>query len=251
MAGHHNPIHGLERTHWYERSWVQAVLAAIPAVVAAAVAAVDAYPGGRYLMLGFSGAWLFFGQVFLILSSHRKDKKDELDRSHDGLRACAFVLHKTVLEALLRESDEDPGLRVTIHRVVPPMNDPQHIEQVIPYVGGDSAGEGRLFSLRSGITGCAIRELSPFVMDRQSASETEYRKELVSEWHYTEADAKRSSMDKFSGMAVPVKDSTGQKAVAVVYLDSSRKGAFSNGGIAQLVVDACGGVTAYVGARYG
>lgn len=251
MAGHHNPIHGLEQAHWYEKSWVHAVLAAVPSVIAGSLAAVDAYPNGRYLLLGLSGVWLLCGQFIVVLGALKKDKKEELDRSHDGLRACACVLHKAVLEALLRESEEDPGLRVTIHRVVPPMNDPQYIEQVISYVGGGGDGEGRKFSIRSGITGCAIRELSPFVMDRQSASETEYRKELVSEWHYTEADAKRSSMDRFSGMAVPVKDSTGQKAVAVVYLDTSRKGAFSNGGIAQLVVDACGGVTAYVGARYG
>lgn len=250
MSADRNPIHGLEKTKWYERTLVKELFVAVPAVVAAGFAAFDAYPNGRWGLLLFSFLWLIGAQTVVLLSALNKDRREDLRRSHDGLRAAAYTLHESVLRALLRESGEDPGLRTTIHRVIPPINDPDHIEQIIDYVGGAGGGKNRKFPVRAGITGCAVRELLPFTMDRQDLSDDDYRKNLVSEWHYTKADAARATPDRYSAIAVPLVDKTGQRAIAVVYLDTHRKGAFSNKDTAQLVIDASGGISDYVGERY-
>lgn len=248
MAGNKNPIHGVERRKFYQTTWFAELVATVPPVIASGIAAFDAYPVGRWGWLTLSLIWFVIGQIVALVIAAKKEKEAENQRNHDGLRGAANVLYGIVSEKLLRDSNEEHGLRVTVHRVEPPLDDPQNILQLIDYVGSGT-GAGRLFPIRSGITGCAVRERVPYVMDRAGGSEDEYKKELVSAWHYTEADAKKATMDRFSAMAFPVTDRSGQHVVAVVYLDTRRKGAFSDE-MQELVIDSCRGITTYVGERY-
>ena len=196
-------------------------------------------------------AWLLIGQALKVANAYHQDAKDDELRSHEGLTAAMYVLHASVTDALIKQDDTDPDLRATFHRVLPPLDDPQQIEQIIPYVGGTNDGKDRKFWVRSGITGCAVRTGADcYVMDRQGQSEEAYRQELISEWHYTSADVKKMTMNRFSAIAVPVTDLTGQHVIGVIYLDAKRKACFS-GETLDLVLGACGGISKYVGVRYG
>lgn len=251
MSGDKNPIHGSEKKKFYEKKWLVELVASGPPAAAAGIGALTA-PSSLGLLLFGALLWLLVAQSLKVANAYRQDKKEDELRSHDGLIAAMHVLHGLITAGALKTDDDDPAIRATFHRVVPPLRDPQFLEQIIPYVGGDNGGQGRTFSIRSGITGCAVRTGSDvFVMDRQSQSDDDYKQELISDWNYTAADAKKMTMDRYSAIAVPVTDRTGHQVIGVIYLDAKRKSCFSSPEMTQLVIDACGGISTYVGARYG
>lgn len=278
MTGKKNPIHGLRKRAFYEHKWlVEAIAAGPPFVIAAyaafkaqaasnaaATAAAAADATGTASVAGSSGSeagslilgsvclWLLVASIFKVLAAKAQDKKEDLARGHDGLLAALRVMHSVVARfGKLTTPDLEKSLRVTFHRVVPPLESSEYIEHIVPYVGGNGSesGPGRKFSIRSGITGCAIREKAVFVMSRQSEKYEDYVSELVRDWSYTEPDAKKMTSDRFSAMAVPVRG-RGQDVLGVVYLDSSSKDFFSSDEMQQTVVAACVGIANYIGDRY-
>ena len=79
------------------------------------------------------------------------------------------------------------GLRTTFHRLVPPIHEPQDIEQIVNYAGSGGEGMGRTFPAYAGIAGRAIRTKTPLMMSRQHRTEDKLRTGLVPEWGYTAA----------------------------------------------------------------
>lgn len=266
MVGKNNPIHGVRRRAFYERKWLVEAIAAGPPFVGATYSAYKAWLADKAadapsvdaaitngvdpLILGGACAWLLVASIVKVLAAKAQDAKEDQTKGHDGLIAALHIVHSMVARAgKLITTEQRQTLRVTFHRVVPPLERSEHIEQIVPYVGGVGSEPGRTFSIRSGITGCAIREKAVFVMSRSSEKYEDYVNELVREWSYTEADAKKMTTDRFSAMAVPVRG-RGQEVLGVVYLDSSSKEFFSSDEIQQTVVAACVGVTDYIGERY-
>ena len=249
-----NPIHGKFSRRFYEKKWIVEILASGPPALVAGIAASKAYETNsagstwRYLCAGL--VWLVVAQAIKVAVAYKQDAKDDEQRSHDGLQAALKVLHAAVHDLLLQKSKDDPGLRATFHRVVPPLSDPAKLEQIVPYVGGSEDGEERTFPIHAGITGRAVRQKTIFLMARQSESDDQYRNELITDWNYTEADTRRMTMDRFSAMAIPVTDRTGQHVLGVIYLDAKRRNCFSSEDVQKLVVAAAGGITRYVGERY-
>lgn len=266
MTGKKNPIHGLRKRAFYERKWLVEAVAAGPPFIGATYSAYKAWSASNAvvdpsvtvvatngvdpLILGGACAWLLLASVIKVLAAKAQDSKEDLSKGHDGLLATLHVVHSVVARlGKLATPAQNKSLRVTFHRVVPPLENSEHIEHIVPYVGGSGSEPGRAFSIRSGITGRAIREKAVFVMSRQSERYEDYVNELVREWSYTEADAKKMTTDRFSAMAVPVRG-RGQEVLGVVYLDCSSKDFFASDEMQQTVVAACVGVADYIGERY-
>jgi hypothetical protein len=266
MTGKKNPIHGLRRRAFYERKWLVEAVAAGPPFIGATYTAYKAWyasnapvdPGATIaatsgvdpIILGGACAWLLLASVIKVLAAKAQDTKEDLAKGHDGLLATLHVVYSVVAhQGKLTTPEQRKSLRVTFHRVLPPLENSEHIEHIVPYVGGSGSEPGRKFSIRSGITGRAIREKAVFVMSRQNEKYEDYMDELVREWSYTEADAKKMTTDRFSAMAVPVRG-RGQDVLGVVYLDCSSKDFFASDEMQQAVVAACVGVTDYIGERY-
>ena len=152
--------------------------------------------------------------------------------------------------AKVPENDRRGCLRATFHRVVPPIDDAEYLEQIVPYIGGDGGGAGRRFSIRAGITGQAVRDRQPYTMERKSEDYEDYKRELVSEWHYTDGDVRSITSDRFSAMAIPVKARNGQDIVGVIYLDSKTRKFFAQESVRIATLGACAGVVNYIGERY-
>lgn len=266
MVGKNNPIHGLRKRAFYEHKWLVEAIAAGPPFVGATYSAIKALESSAVpadskalvatangvdpLILGSVCAWLLIASVIKVLAAKAQDTKEDLAKGHDGIRAALHIVHTTVSRVGKLETPEQRrSLRVTFHRVVPPLESSDYIEQIVSYVGGNGSEPGRRFSIRSGITGRAIRENAVFLMSRQSVKYEDYVNELVSDWSYTEADAKKMTTDRFSAMAVPVKG-RGQDVLGVVYLDSSSKDFFAADEMQQTVVASCVGIADYIGERY-
>ena len=266
MAGKENPIHGMGKRAFYEHKWLVEAVVAVPPIFGAAypvcqawfVSAPAAAPRIEQgtinaeipIILALVCAWLILGSVLKVLAAKAQDVRENLSKGHEGLLATLNVVHSVVAGlGGLETPDETRQLRVTFHRVVPPLDNSEYIEQIVPYLGGSGREPGGQFSIRSGITGRAIRENAVFVMSRQNDDYEKYLKELITDWAYTEADAKKLQSDRFSGMAVPIKGREGV-VLGVVYLDSCIKNFFDTNEIQEAVVAACVGVTKYIGERY-
>jgi hypothetical protein len=235
----------------YEHKWIVETVSVVPPVIAAGYAA---YAANANPNTAASVPWLLFGIVWLILASivkilqaFQQDKEFAMRNTHEGLAGASRVLHASVLKQanLPQKSGE---LRVTVHRVVPPLESPKHYEQLIPYIGGNGGEAFRLFPIHTGITGRVAREQGALVYSRQNDDYDAYLKELVAHWGYTEAEARKLQQDRKAWMAVPI-FSAEQVVLAVVYLDSSTKDVFTSE-IKQLVIDSCGGFAAHITERY-
>lgn len=253
MIGKKNPIHGLRKQKFYEKNSFVELIAAGPPVVAAIFGAFDAYQKeNQILLIGLCLGcfWVIILAFVKIQIAKAKDQQEERNRGHDGLVAALHIIHKVVAHVgnIGGEKDERK-LRVTFHRVEPPLEKSDHIEQIVPYVGGSGGGCGRTFSIRAGITGKAIRENALFVMQRASDKPEDYVKELIQKWGYTEADARQMQQDRFSAIAVPV-SGKGNDVLGVLYLDSSERNFFNGKKMRETVVSACAGLANYIGERY-
>jgi len=233
------------------------VVGAVPPIVTSIVAAwkLSQDDVEKWLIAAMCGIplWLLAVCVLKVFQAQTQDSKDDESSRHDGLTGALAVLHAHIANCGGLSSDaERRKVRVTFHRVVPPLEGAEYIEQIVEYVGGSGDGPGRTFSIRSGLTGKAIRERKAYTMERKSESFDEYKKELVKDWNYIADDVKNFTSDRFSAMAVPItsKPGNGQSVIGVVYLDSSIKGFFKNTKVRTEVLVGCMGITEYTGSRY-
>jgi hypothetical protein len=172
--------------------------------------------------------------------------KPEEQPPHD-LAGCLHALH-AILLALKGSDVPDPRLRLTIH--VPVGQD--KLEQVLDYVGDQRGGRSapRTFSVHSGIIGKAYREQKACVGSRKNDDYETYIKELVEEWGYTEAEARKLNPSSKSWMAVPLLNLLDQRKVeGIVYIDAVEKDFFTE--VQKgLVLFACVGIAQYVAQKY-
>lgn len=258
VSNHKNPIHGTRTLGVLDKKAFVEAIGSGPPVLAAAITSIGLLQGPNVNMAlaavsGCACLWLVFAAVVKVLHGNAQDKAVEAERSHDGLKAALHVLHRVVCHQAKVVDPKDGFLRATFHRVVPPLNECEHIEQIVPYVGGDAragGGLGRKFSVRSGITGSTIRSRDVFIMNRQNDDPGAYKDELIKAWHYTAEDVKNLTMDRHSGMSIPILDKSGQHVLGVVYLDSSKKNLFSAAVMQKLVLAACSGISSYTSERY-
>jgi hypothetical protein len=250
-------IPGVEHQWWVRtmrQKWLVELVGSVPPLVVAAIAAFRFVQDDATRTVGYwsagAAAWLFLASLVKILHTRELDKDANAKRDHDGLRAAMLVLHASAANACGLADAECNQLRVTFHRVVPPLTNAEQIEQVVPYAGGDGGGEGRTLSVRSGITGRCIRTKQLYTMHRPDGDVATYKQQLEADWGYTQADANKLSTDKMSFMAVPVLDGTGKHALGVIYLDCVQPNMFESPEVQDDIFRMCGGVTQYVSERY-
>lgn len=246
-------IPGVAKRGLLESKTFVEVVSVAPPMFAAAAAAMNASTMRMAAWLGAGALWLLAASVVKVMHARIQDKAAQRQADHDGLVGALYVLQATVAKACGILEDIDVHLRVTVHRAVLPgrngrLSDAEEIEQVVDYVGGSGGGGGRRFSIRSGVTGLAIRKGEPCAGMRQSDDEVAYIGELKAQWGYTEQDARRMARGRYSFMAVPIR--CGQHVLGVIYLDSDQRDAFTGTEIAEQVVAACGGINRYVDWRY-
>ena len=248
-------IPGWKATPWYRKKRTLELVGSVPPAMAAIAAAfklsVDGAPQPFVWAAAGVAVWLLGASALKISAAASEDKKAHPELEHEGLTAALYVLHYATSHACGLDPDEaKKQLRVTFHRVLPPIESPIEIEQLVDYVGGGFDGRGRKFSVRSGIAGKSARTGEIYQASRQNDDAQKYRTEMQDVWGYTASDVKKLSDDRFSWMAVPVKDETGTHSLGVVYLDSTVKSLFEEKSRQVAVVVACTGIAAYVDRRY-
>ena len=243
-------IPGPRKERFYEKKYVVELIAILPPLITAAVAALVslADPAKRALGWWLAGAtgWMALASAIKVLHAATQDRDRKRARQYDGLYGSLWVLYESVRRAAALEPPREGTLRITIHRVVQTADGDaaEELEQLLPYVGGKGAPPGRRCSIRSGVIGRAARGRVVVVVARDSENYSDYVRELISKWAYTEDDARKLTPDRRSWMAVPVLAADGSVA-AVVYLDSSLRDFFT-AEVTHLVVNGCHGITSYV-----
>jgi hypothetical protein len=203
-----------------------------------------------WALIGAS-AWLAAASLVKVLHARSQDAAQKRSEDYEGLLAALHVLHGAVRSRAGLEDSRNGTLRATIHRVVPGEGGDggaEEVEQLLPYLGGEGGPAHRTFSVRSGITGKAVREKSIFTATRDLPDYETCLLEMVRDWSYTAEDARRLTPDRRSWMAVPI-SASGGAVQAVVYLDSSEIN-FFGAEVQRAVLDACSGITTYINEVY-
>jgi hypothetical protein len=248
-------IPGPQKERFYEKKYVVELVAVLPPLITAAVGALVSLGDPAKRILGWwlvaATGWLALASLVKVLHAAVQDRDRKRSRNYDGLRGSLWVLYETIRRAAGIEKPGDGTLRVTIYRVVVPRKKAEPaeaLEQLLPYVGGAGGGARRTFSIRSGAIGLAARNKTPVMAKRKSAGHSDFVKELVHDWGYTENEARSITADRQAWMAVPIFSGQGA-VVAVVFLDSSVPGFFTSV-IRRTVGNACGGIAAYIAEAY-
>lgn len=252
-----NPIRGLNKTRFWKKKWLVELLSSGPAVVAAFFSAysLSTQHASWFWWLFVGASWVVVASVIKVCVAYEEDHRLEVDHEHEGITACLHVLHATIEHQGTLEFAGEIGanfdLRATFHRIVEPLDDPAHLEQVVDYVGGSGGGKGRLINIQSGITGQAVRENDVFVMDRDVQDVQEYFRTLVSDWHFRKSEATKLTPDRFSAIAIPITSNGDRNLVlGVVYIDSKRQDFFNKTRLQECAVNCCAGLNSFIGARY-
>lgn len=167
-------------------------------------------------------------------------------RAFSGLEGCLQTLHHALLASA--EEGELPVLRLTIYRPVRASS--VNLEQLLDYISNDPKrrkGAGRQFSQHCGIIGLAYRTGQTKVAFREVEDAEAYIQELVSEWNYSEDQARGLELRGKSFMAVPLAGDSGIEAV--LFIDSTKPDYFSKNRI-DLIQNACSGIALFIGRTY-
>ncbi len=173
----------------------------------------------------------------------------------DVYAACQ-VLHDLLAANLdVNDEVEPEAIRVTVYRVTSTSNgSPTELERAIPYAvarGGKSKPPGTRILASCGIIGRAARTGDAQISDRVAATVEDFRKDLIAQWGFDEEQAKSVDDSRYSWMAVPIKNETKGVFDAVVYLDSSRRLAFSEQICETIVYPACSAIALCIEREYG
>jgi hypothetical protein len=172
-------------------------------------------------------------QLVGLAAARRKESTHELD-------GCLYTLHAVLAPG--------PGcrLRLAIHVPVGDM-----LEQVTDYIG-DTPRPGRVgqqYPANTGIIGKSVREKETFVARRVNDDYEAYVRELVTDWNYTERQARRINPGAMEWMAAPIYDPARDRVDAVLFLDVNQRGFFT-AERQELVLAGLSGIALFVGRRY-
>jgi hypothetical protein len=235
---------------WYENKWVAEAIASVPPIIAALYSAYAAYQNPQTAkatpILLVSALWLLFGGLWKVGIARRDDQSQS---PKNPLYAAVWVVRAAVAAASGIEDGDADALRVTVHRVVKPNNNPREIEQLCAYVGGTGGAPGRRFPIQSGVAGRAATTGKPTGMGFEKRSSIQDRIAELTQYGYNKDDATAIvAKDRLSFFAVPI-SSPSRTVIAVVYLDSKRE-KFFDAANSALIINACGGIASYLTEQY-
>jgi hypothetical protein len=181
---------------------------------------------------------IFVLSVFKSIVSLREKLKS---KSLHELEGCLHTVHSILA------GGSKVKLRITIHI---PIESDQKLEQILNYVGDSEKTEtaGRRFPAQCGVIGEALRTKQTVMARRVESDYEKYIDELVTEWHFTQKDARKLNPATMSWMAIPLEGTT-QEIAGVVYLDSSDPDFFSEERQTS-AINASVGIARFVRSRY-
>lgn len=245
---------GARQKRFWQEKWLREILFNGPPIIVAGSAAIRSWQEPAYdpWLSGLAATaclWLLLATIARVAVAHAEDRKDSPDAVHEGLHAAVCTMH-AMLADWCDKRHYSKDIRATFHRVVPPVHEAREIEQIINYAGASGAGVGRIFPIHAGITGRAIRNKMPLVMSSRHRTDVQLRMELVQEWGYTEAEARRLGPGRYSAMAMPVLDRAGRHPIGVIYLDSSDHALFERDDVVEIVGAGAKAINNFVTKRY-
>lgn len=248
-------IPGKSKRKIFEKEFIAVAIEFAPPLVASGVLAwaVHSDPGDFHLaaIAGGTTIWLLGASVINVLKARSQDKEKINEDPHEGLFGAIHSLYGILSAVLHIPVDDDGTLRITILRVVYDNlkdNDPEFLEQLLPYVGGSGGAVGRRISIRTGIVGRAANMKQVYVATRRTSDLTSFLQEMQEGWHFSINEARNLRPDRHSWMAVPIVGKN-QNVIAVVFLDSDKRDLFSPE-IQTLVISGCGGIASYLREHY-
>ena len=246
-------IPGAASTSLLQKKWFIESVSVVPPIIASAVAVIINYPDPTktsiFWIFLVAMVWLLVASVLRVFHAHHQDRKEVSQKNYEGLRGAMHVLY-AMLSKHLQYDDGDSGkLRITMHRVKyeEGKDEPIGLQQMLPYIGGSGGKAGRDFSINPGIIGHVARSREVRVASRVG-DHAAFVDDLVSNWFYTESEARTLTTDRKTWMAVPVLGAH-RKVLAVIYLDSAEQDAFSQT-VMELVLNGCIGIAAYISQYY-
>lgn len=253
-------IPGVRKTSFFQRKWMVELLILVSGSIGAMVTVWKLILDPKTVQLawwaGGSSLLLLLGSLLRVYQARTEDAEKERVHDHEGLHGAVHVMHAVVAAEIGIAAGGEDTLRITVHRVVPGQGataeSPDEIEQLLPYVGGTGGGAGRRFPIRAGVSGRAARSGKVIRMHLESDSQEAMRNNMV-EWGFTVADAKSLTQGRMSYMAIPIHSSANdlraENVIAIIYLDSNRKNAFTDD-VSQLALKAAIGFFEYFNVRY-
>jgi hypothetical protein len=162
------------------------------------------------------------------------------------LRGCLMTLHALLVETDRPEEEARIGLRLTVHV---PTRDNRELLQVLDYVGDSRGGRtaGRRLPVHCGIAGHVYRTGDAYHARREDADYEDYVRDLVTQWAYSEPQARKVDPSSMSWMAVPL--GAGKRIEGILYLDARDRDFFTEAR-QDLILRAAIGVARYVAERY-
>jgi hypothetical protein len=222
------------------------VLIALTALVAGTTGVSSLAAAGRH-----RAAWLAAGCAVVTcaltvtraaVTWARQARRESL---HE-LRGCLMTLHALLVEPGHPGEEARAGLRLTVHV---PSRDHRELVQVLDYVGDGRGGKtaGRRLPVHCGIAGHVYRTGDAYHAQRQDGDYEAYVRDLVEQWAYSEAQARKVDPASMSWMAVPL--GTDDRIEGILYLDARASGFFTEAR-QDLILRAAVGVARYVAERY-
>lgn len=222
-------------------------------VIASGAGVVGASTMSRYAADGLHGhAWAVgtasvIVLVFQFVKSGVQFGLARRSRSLHQLVGCLETM-KGVLEASAAGAP-DAGLRVTVYL---PIENGNTLEQVCDYVATDTFRRrdtaGRNLPATAGVVGRAYQTGKIAIANRIDGDADAHIDDLVKNWGFSKARARRIDPTVAAWMAVPLQ--TPENGVeAVVFLDAQRRGFFTDNR-QLLVLGGCGGLALFVRQRY-
>ena len=229
-----------------QTSQVYDVLIALTALAAGTTGVTSLLAAGRR-----GAAWLAAGcavatcALTVARAGATWSKQARRESLHE-LRGCLMTLHALLVETDRPEEEARTGLRLTVHV---PSRDNRELLQVLDYVGDARGGRtaGRRLPIHCGIAGHVYRTGDAYHARREDGDYEDYVRDLVTQWAYTETQARKVDPASMSWMAVPL--GTGKRMEGILYLDA-RDPDFFTEGRQDLILRAAVGVARYVAERY-
>jgi hypothetical protein len=198
------------------------------------------------------GPWAIAAGCVTVLAAALGITSSLLEVREEARKDSVYELEgclETLLSILNPPGDPeyDRGLRATLHVQD---DDGQSFVQVVDYVGDNRMPKtaGRKFRSSAGLAGRVLKSGEAYAASRASQNHEDYVRELISDWDYSEEEARARDMSAMSWMAVPLNENG--RIEGLLYLDSTRAGFFDDPGRQARVIGAAVGIAKFVARRY-
>jgi hypothetical protein len=227
-------------------SQVYDVLIALTALAAGTTGVVSLLSAGRVGAAWLAASCAVLTCVLTVTRAGVTWARQARRESLHELRGCLMTLHALLVETDRTEEEARVGLRLTVHV---PTRDNRELLQVLDYVGDGRGGKtaGRRLPVHCGIAGHVYRTGDAYHARREDADHEDYVRDLVTQWAYSEPQARKVDPSSMSWMAVPL--GTGRRIEGILYLDA-RDPDFFTEARQDLILRASVGVARYVAERY-